>query len=263
MKRKAFYALAGGLLLFIIVLGSFGDGEGGYSTGAPPGNTNSPGDGQNCTHCMGGTATPVTGWITSDVPSAGYKNDSVYTITVTATGAGNKGFEVSPQDLAGNLVGTLFAGTGSQLVGSGKYITHTTPKTGASATWTFTWQAPSTGNNDITFYGSIAVTKPQTNTTTLTITKNTVGMIEQGVADLTLYPNPVRDKIVIEMQLPKAGDLRIELLNMRGLTVAILLDEYSPSGAFSRKFAVNRPAGMYFLRIKTDNGLLTKKLIVE
>jgi hypothetical protein len=263
MKRKAFCILTAGLLLVIIILGSFGENDNGYSTGAPPGYTNSPADGMNCTHCMGGTATAVTGWITSNVPADGYKNDSIYTITVTATGSGNKGFEVSPQDISGNLIGTLYAGSGSQLVGSGKYITHTSPRTGSPATWTFTWKAPSTGSSDITFYGSIAVTKPVTKTTTMTITKNTVGIKEQGVSDLKVYPNPLRNRMGIDMQLPGSGKVLIELLNLRGIPLAVLMDDFQPSGSFSHQFTVNQPSGIYLLRIKTDNGLLTKKLIVE
>lgn len=251
-----------GMISFIIMLGSFGE-DAGNSTGAPPGNTNSPGDGQNCTHCMGGTATAVTGWITSNVPAEGYKNDSIYTITVTATGVGNKGFEVSPQDLSGNLIGTLFAGTGNKLVGSGKYVTHTTPKTGNPSSWDFTWKAPSTGNDDITFYGSIAVTRLVTKTTTLTISKNTVGLKEQGVSDLSVYPIPFRDNLKIEMQLPSSGNVLIELLNLRGAEVALLMNEFRPAGSFSHQFTLNQPSGIYLLRIKTDNGLLTKKLIAE
>ncbi len=182
---------------------------------------------------------------------------------VTATGAGNKGFEVSPQDLSGNLIGTLFAGTGSKLVGSGKYVTHNAPKTGASASWDFTWQAPSTGSDDITFYGSIAVTKLVTKTTTMTISKNTVGLSEQGVSELRVYPDPFRDKFKIEMQLPASGNVLIELLNLRGAEVALLMNEYRPSGSFSHQFTLTQPSGIYLLRIKTDNGLLTKKLIAE
>jgi len=262
MKKRVYFFMMAGLILFVVILASFGE-DAGYSTGAPPGYTNSPGDGQNCSHCMGGTATPVTGWITSNVPADGYKNDSVYTITVTATGAGNKGFEVSPQDLSGNLIGTLTAGSGSQLVGGGKYVTHTAPKTGSSATWTFTWTAPSTGSDDITFYGSIAVTKPVTKTTTMTISKNTVGIQEQGVSDLRVYPNPFKDRVKIDMQLPSSGNVLIELLNLRGTEIAGLMNEFQPAGSFSHQFTLNQPSGIYLLRIKTDNGLLTKKLIAE
>jgi len=60
MKKHVYFFILAGMLLFVVLLAGFGE-DLGNSTGAPPGNTNSPGDGQNCTHCMGGTATAVTG----------------------------------------------------------------------------------------------------------------------------------------------------------------------------------------------------------
>ena len=96
---------------------------------------------------------------------------TTYTITITTTGSGNKGFEVSPQDLSGNLLGTLIAGTGQKLLGGGKYLTHTTPKTGATAVWTFQWIAPAAGTGDVTFYGAFAITDKATKKSTLVISE--------------------------------------------------------------------------------------------
>lgn len=132
-----------------------------YPTGAPPAKTGSPGDGSNCTECHGGTATSVTGWITSNIPAGGYTPGQTYQITATnqLTGTGKFGFEVSPQNAAGTLLGTLVAGTNSQLVGSNKYVTHTNANTTVSA-WTFNWTAPAAGTGTVTFYGAFAKGKP-------------------------------------------------------------------------------------------------------
>ncbi len=141
-------------------------------TGAPAGKTGSPGDGGatcQASGCHSGTPTVVPGIITSNVPTEGYTGGTTYVITVTTTGSGNKGLEVSPQDLSGNLMGTLIAGTGTKLLGGGKYLTHTTPKTGSSATWTFQWKAPVAGTGDVTFYGAFAVTDKSTKKSTLVI----------------------------------------------------------------------------------------------
>jgi len=263
MKVKLLFVLISGLAGLAILFASFSENEGLYSTGAPPGYTNSPHDGQNCSHCMGGSASPVTGWITSDVPSTGYKNDSTYNITVTATGAGNKGFEVSPQDPSGNILGTLFAGSGSKLIDTGKYITHTAPKTGSSASWIFQWKAPSSGNGDITFYGSVAVTKLATKTTTLTITKNTVGINEGNIAGFNLYPNPVHSDLGLDLEIMKGCLVRMELLDLNGRTLTILTEEFLPPGLIHKQFTLNRPAGMYVLAIKAGKQLLSKKIIVK
>lgn len=140
--------------------------------GAPAGKTGSPGDGGatcQASGCHSGTPTFVAGIISSNAPVEGYTPGTTYTITVTTTGSGNKGLEVSPQDLSGNLLGTMIAGTGTKLLGGGKYLTHTTPKTGSSATWTFQWKAPAAGTGDVTFYGAFAITDKSTKKSTLVI----------------------------------------------------------------------------------------------
>ncbi|MCX6257875.1 MAG: T9SS type A sorting domain-containing protein [Bacteroidia bacterium] len=142
-----------------------------HASGAPAGKTGSPGDGSNCTSCHGGTATAVTGWITSNVPVAGYIAGNSYTITVTVPGSGNKGFEVSPQSPSGNLLGTLTAGTGSHLTGSNKYITHSSTVSTNPAVWTFTWTAPASGTGNVTFYGAFAITTSTTRLSTLVISE--------------------------------------------------------------------------------------------
>jgi hypothetical protein len=132
-----------------------------YPTGAPPAKTGSPGDGSNCTECHGGTATTVSGWITSNIPADGYTPGQVYQITANnqITGSGKFGFEVSPQNVAGDLLGTLTAGANNQLVGANKYVTHTNANTTIS-TWTFSWTAPAAGTGQVTFYGAFAKGKP-------------------------------------------------------------------------------------------------------
>lgn len=151
------------LLLFsaILVVVAMSAYETLYPTGAPAGYTGSPGDGNNCTSCHGGTATTSLGWITSNIPGTGYIPGTTYQITATnsLSGSGKYGFEVSPQNAAGNLLGTLTAGTGSQLVGSGKYVTHSNA-TLVNNSWTFSWTAPTAGTGSVTFYGAFARGKP-------------------------------------------------------------------------------------------------------
>ena len=77
-----------------------------YPGAAPAGYTGSPSDGHNCTSCHGGTATTATGILSSNIPMAGYTPGASYTITVTLTGPGAKGFEVSPQNASGTLLGS-------------------------------------------------------------------------------------------------------------------------------------------------------------
>jgi hypothetical protein len=135
-----------------------------YPTGAPAGHTGSPGDKKLCTQCHNGIAISREGCIKADADSSGYKPGKTYTISLTSTGlaASNKfGFEVSPQNINGDLLGTLVVTDTlqTQLVGKGKYITHRhngINSTG-SKTWSFKWIAPDAGTGDVTFYGAFVI----------------------------------------------------------------------------------------------------------
>ncbi|HOW30090.1 MAG TPA: T9SS type A sorting domain-containing protein [Bacteroidales bacterium] len=156
MKIKRLPLIIG--IVFILVFSSF---IAFYPTGAPAGYTGSPGDGKNCTDCHTGTASTVSGWITSNIPATGYEPGQTYQITATnnITGSGKYGFEVSPQNTSGTLLGTLAAGSNNQLVGNNKYVTHVSASETVK-TWTFNWTAPAAGTGNVTFYGAFARNKP-------------------------------------------------------------------------------------------------------
>lgn len=249
-------------LVFIVLAASFGNDNLKSSGGAPAGYTNSPGDGKNCSHCMGGTAVAVTDWITSNIPVTGYVPGSTYTITVTATGSGNKGFQVSPQDAAGNLIGTLTAGTGSKLVGSNKYVTHSSAQSASPTSWSFNWTAPSAGIGDVTFYGSVAVGKTNTKTTTLTVSQSTVGISDLSVIRMQAWPNPSTGPVNVAFRNPSEGRILLELFDMTGSRVATLMDEVRPAGEIRTEVRVNERSGQYLLRLTAAGATGTHKLSI-
>ncbi len=263
MKKYLSFLIPIGLIVLIFVLAGFGGDELKNSSGAPPGYTNSPADGQNCSHCMGGSATAVTGWITSDVPATGYVPGNTYTITVTVPGAGNKGFEVSPQTLTGTLIGTMTAGTGNKLTGSGKYVTHSAAKSANPAVWTFQWTPPAGGAGDVTFYGSMAITQPVTKTTTLTVSQSTVGIPELTGMDWSFYPNPAHGKIFFKYAATQSKAARIDLLSNDGKVVSNLLTATLPAGTGDLEFGLSQPAGLYLLRMTAETGTQVKKIIIQ
>ncbi len=123
MKAKiTFFSI---LVLFSFLIISGFSGRTKNPTGAPAGHTGSPFDNKNCTVCHGGSAANVVGYLSSNVPGTGYVPGNTYLLTCAFSGSGNKGFQISPQNAQGNLMGTIFMGTNSQLVGDFKYITHT------------------------------------------------------------------------------------------------------------------------------------------
>lgn len=172
MKKSYFFFLPLLIAAYVLLSGYGGGPDTDYPGGAPAGYTGSPGDGQNCKNCHGGTATTVAGMITSNIPAAGYTPGASYTITVTVTGSNSKGFEVSPQNASGTLLGTLTAGTGNKLVGSGKYVTQSSASNASTAIWSFGWTAPAAGTGTVTFYGAFTASKPVTKLSTLVVNEN-------------------------------------------------------------------------------------------
>jgi hypothetical protein len=157
MKMKKSLLLIPALFTVVVLLTGFGGGSGSKSpSGAPAGYTGSPFDNKDCTSCHSGSPTNATGIMSSNVPASGYVQGTNYTITVTLTGSGNKGFEVSPQSLTGTLLGTITPGAGNKVTGT-KYITHNAVVSTSPAVWNFTWTAPATSTGPVTFYGAFVI----------------------------------------------------------------------------------------------------------
>ncbi len=265
MKKIYSFFISACAVIFVIIMASFGGGDNGfkYPTGAPAGYTNSPGDGQNCSHCMGGTAVAVSDWIFSDIPVTGYVPGEIYSITVTATGTGNKGFELSPQSLAGDLIGTLFQGPDSKLVGGDKYITHNAASTIDPKSWTFLWTAPTPGVGDITFYACAAVGKLNTKTTTMVVNQNTVGLSELNATAVKVYPNPVQDQVHLSYNLDQSGMVLVDLLSVTGRNVAPMINDMRQAGENLEVLQVDLSSGIYLLRIQMDGKSEVRKMVVQ
>jgi hypothetical protein len=264
MKNKIFITLSA--ILFCTLTLNFGNRNLKYPNGSPPGYTGSPGDGQNCVACHNGSATTVSNWITSNVPAAGYSPGTTYTISVTITGSGSKGFEVSPQNLSGTLLGTLTAGAGSKLVGNGKYVTQSSPKNTNPAVWTFSWTAPIAGTGSVIMYGAFTVNEPVTKLSTLEIPENVNTSITDGEAfSFILFPNPARESVNLQYFLKQETPVKIEMLNSEGMVIRICLEEIqSPGEKFiGLPLADISGSGLFLVRISSNSGVYTRKLIVH
>jgi|GEM_PF-684977 len=201
--RKKLLWIAPAIIAIAFLCTAFGGGDDSkHSSGSPGGYTGSPGDGHNCNACHGGSTATVTGWITSDVPAAGYTPGTTYTITATATGTGKKGFEISPQTLTGALVGTVTPGSGNKLCNGNKAITHSSTITASPATWTFTWTAPAAGTGAVTFYGAFAITEAATKLTTMVVSENAAIPLS---ATATATPSTINSGETSQLNVTVAG----------------------------------------------------------
>lgn len=132
------------------------------SAGSPGGKTGSPGDSNaTCTQCHSGTASSVSGWITTNIPAEGYTPGGSYVITATGTHSGvvKFGFELTAETSAGAKIGTFTISepTRTQLVNVNKAVTHTQAgnvPTGNTNTWTMNWTAPASNVGQIRFYAA-------------------------------------------------------------------------------------------------------------
>jgi hypothetical protein len=133
-----------------------------HSAGSPGGKSGSPGDSNaTCTQCHSGTASSVSGWITTNIPAEGYTPGESYVITATGThnGVVKFGFELTAETSAGAKIGTFTISepTRTQLVNVNKAVTHTQAgnvPTGNTNTWTMNWTAPASNVGQIRFYAA-------------------------------------------------------------------------------------------------------------
>jgi len=199
-------------------------------------------------------ATAVTGWITSNVPGRGYKNDSVYTITVTATGTGNKVWSFAPDWV--ETWSALYLPGPEQACRRREYVTHNAPRREPFKLG-FYLESPFDRQWRHYILRSIAVTKPVTKQPPWPFRRTrwiewTGGFGTHGLSNLS---GQVKDWYAGAF-VRECHDWTAE---PEGAKLPCWWTNTGHRGVFSHQFTLNQPSGIYLLRIKTDNGLLTKK----
>ncbi len=276
MKKAVLYVF--GLAGLFILLQSFGEVLG-KRDGTEPGHTGSPGDSlKNCTVCHGGVAINVEGWITSNIPSTGFIPGQKYTIKATNTRIGHTrfGFQVSPQDIEGNLLGTIEVTdtVTTKLVGNDKYITYRTAGVDGvdSLSWYFDWIAPDANTNEVVFYGAFNSNHDGhkggdvTQLSTLRVFKEGF----TGVADNTkinqvsVYPTLVSDVLTIGFTGLASADTEISIFNMQGAKVSTLYNKRSTSAFFQETIRLPElKTGIYFLVISQSASQHITKIVIN
>jgi len=82
------------------------------------------------------------------------------------------------------------------------------------------------------------------------------------------YPNPFNANTQISFALPKSGKTRLEIFNILGQKVNTLADEYMTAGYKIVNWdgrderGMEVPSGIYFYRLRSENFLQTKKMLM-
>ena len=102
-----------------------------------------------------------------------------------------------------------------------------------------------------------------TDQTTFTINVvNSVGLEENLLSNINIYPNPANNQLRIEFDSNESGKGSISILDMSGKIV--LINNLSVFGNNSVNLNISSLAnGLYLVRIKTENGQSLSKLVIE
>lgn len=77
------------------------------------------------------------------------------------------------------------------------------------------------------------------------------------------YPNPFNPNTIISWQSPVAGWQTLKVYDVLGKEVAILVNEFKPTGKYEIEFnASNLSSGVYFYQLKAENFNAIKKLML-
>jgi hypothetical protein len=230
-------------------------------SGSPDGYTGSPSDGSTCfaSGCHFASPTAKAGIITSDIPTGGYVPGTTYNLTVTiSTGSNRKGFQISPQKADGTLLGTLTAGSGTKVTGGGKYITHSSAKTG-TAKWTFKWAAPVKGTGQVDFYGAFAASRNTTYTDVLTVQeKLNVGFTNAQKSEISVYPVPAANQLFISGIA--SNNYTLDIYNLAGEKVYTLHGQlYNENKGID---VSQLSHGLYIVKVYTAGETQTAKVLI-
>lgn len=262
------------IMVTIVVLDTVSDGHQlhSYASGAPNANA--------CTSCHSGSA------INSGSGSAsvsiignptGYVPGQTYQVQVSVGTAGRSkfGFALSADNGSGANRGTLNSGGNSAVQVQNNFVTHTASGVFGtdSKTWTFNWTAPATAQGTVRFlaYGNASNSSNSDNGDLIYSATKTLAPATTGIADLTalgsveVYPNPVKDRFNLSIQLKKGGIVKAELMNGNGTKVQQLFTESFEAGA--NLIPVHLPEGLskgiYYLLLQQNGQSTVKTIFVQ
>ncbi|NBW43784.1 MAG: hypothetical protein EBR29_08240, partial [Sphingobacteriia bacterium] len=221
--------------------------------------------------CHGPASNTVVNTLISTSPSlaSGYIPGATYSITITVSGSGSKGFQFSAQSSSGNPLGTLTVPASLQIQ-QNRWVTHRSAVSGSQATWTFNWVAPAAGSGTVGFYAcGISGRNNSLVRQTLSIPQSTVSVNEIAVkSPVRCWPQPARNEINLGWEQQAPAKARWEILTMDGKSAQRWPFQNLESGSLQERLdlnGLNLASGTYYLQLLDNNGqsLLRQKITVH
>jgi hypothetical protein len=77
------------------------------------------------------------------------------------------------------------------------------------------------------------------------------------------YPNPFNPTTTIELYMPVSGDIKVEVYNLLGQSIATLSNGYKDAGTYNLTWnAGNASSGMYFVKAQAEGFTQIQKLML-
>ncbi len=79
-----------------------------------------------------------------------------------------------------------------------------------------------------------------------------------------VYPNPISQSAIVSFSLNEESPVVIQIMDVNGRSLKVIAQKDFSQGSHEATF--NReslPAGVYFLQLKTNEGVMMKNMVIE
>lgn len=93
---------------------------------------------------------------------------------------------------------------------------------------------------------------------------NAVATTDAAFTNLEVFPNPSNGNAWLKYRLDVADNVEIEVVTLLGGRVSLVAQGEQPAGNYEVDLATqNLPAGIYFVRLSSNQGKVTRKLVIQ
>ena len=251
-------------------------GKDGNPTEIPPGQTCNFCHGGSYEHSANGNVLIMIGEGTPDslLANFSYELNKTYTLLFNPTVTSKRyGFQMSALDPANNNAGTFILTDPTHTALTSIPINYLSHHNASSfKNWTFQWTSPSTDVGDISFYYTFVQADSNNQNTNDTVYKGitTIHALNTGIKaienfrNVSLGPNPIEGILHLSFEGIQAQTLTIDLFSIDGKLAKNLFAQKNPPVDFNQTTNLDDiPPGMYIVKVSTEQGSLSRKVVVN